>query len=216
MKIQTQNQLLDKIAAERVWRIQEISCLRGQCLGSRVPTNIAKALRRSFVPVAYAHWEGFVKRTSYYYLEYVAMQRLRLGELNYPIMALYLWKRYAQQLQTRKPFALVEACQAMLSQGGERVWIQGEDVLPNTSNLNTKTLREICDTLGLPFDGFETKALFLDRVLLARRNPIAHGESQEVDEEEMETIKDEVVTLIDMFRNEVENAAVMGTFKQPG
>ena len=56
--------------------------------------------------------------------------------------------------------------------------------------------------------------MFIDAGLVGKRNNIAHGELQDVDEEEMETIKTEVVGLIDIFKNEVENAATLETFKR--
>lgn len=183
-------------------------------MGSNLSATVAKALRRSFVPVAYAHWEGFVKKCADYYLEFVAMQGLRFHELSYPMMSIHLWKQYAAVLERKKPFSLAELCQAVLERSGDRVWVQWKDALPRTANLNSNTLREICRTLGVPFKNFETKTLFIDFALLERRNHIAHGEFQDIDEDELESIKNEVVMLIDMFRNELENAAVTETFRK--
>lgn len=215
MRIQTVDQFLDKVSAERVWRIRELSSLRSQCYSPGLPEYAAKALCRSFIPIAYAHWEGFVKKTANYYLELVAMQGLRLGELNSAFMSLYLWKNCAASLSRGKVSSLVDVCDALMMRTEEKVRIQYRDVISTNSNLDSKTLLEICSSLGLSFSAFETKALFIDLRLVGQRNHIAHGESQEVLKGDLDVIKNEVVLLIDLFRNEIENAATTSAFKRP-
>lgn len=214
MKIRTVDQFLDKVSTERVWRIREIASLRSQCYTRDLPEHAAKALRRSFVPIAYAHWEGFVKKTAHYYLELVAMQGLQLGELNSSFMSLYLWKKCGTSLSRGKASSLVEVCNTLMTQNATQVRIQYKDVISTNSNLDSKTLLEICSTLGLSFDVFRTKALFIDATLVGQRNHIAHGENQEISKADMEKIKEEVVALIDIFRNEIENAATSSAFKR--
>ncbi|MFC3119433.1 MAE_28990/MAE_18760 family HEPN-like nuclease [Jhaorihella thermophila] len=89
MKVRTVDQLLDRISSERVWRIREIAALRSQCFSTSVSVDAQRAVRRSFLPIAYAHWEGFVKKSSHYYLEFVSMQGLKLCELNWPFVSLF-------------------------------------------------------------------------------------------------------------------------------
>jgi hypothetical protein len=214
MKIRTVDQFLDKVSDERIWRIREISTLRLQCYTPDMPEHAAKALRRSFVPIAYAHWEGFVKKVAHYYLELVAMQGLQLGELNSSFMSLYLWKEYGPSISRGKAFSLVDICNTMMTQDTKKVRIHYKDVISTNSNLDSKTLSDICSTLGLSFTAFETKTLFIDATLVGKRNHIAHGEDQEILKFDMENIKKEVVNLIDIFRNEIENAATSSAFKR--
>jgi hypothetical protein len=180
MRIRTIDQLLDKVSNERVWRIREISTLRSQCFAPGLSGHTAKALRRSFIPIAYAHWEGFTKKTAHYYLEFVAMQGLKLGELNSAFVSLYLWKECATSLARGKAFSLVDVCDALLRRSDQQVRIQYKDVISTNSNLDSKALSDICSTLGLPFRHFETKALFIDAKLVGKRNHIAHGEDQDL------------------------------------
>ena len=214
MKVRTKDELLRKVDSDRVWRIREISSLRSECLASHRSDYAQQALRRSFIPIAYAHWEGFVKKAAHYYLEFVVMQNLSLGQLNYPFLSLYLCQRFSTNLQRQNHFRLADACQLMVEDPDLRGRIRYKDIISTKSNLDSKTLRDICSTLALPFSRFETKTMFLDAGLVGKRNNIAHGELQEVDEGEMETIKTEVVGLIDIFKNEVENAATLETFKR--
>jgi hypothetical protein len=215
MKIRTVDQFLDRVSADRVWRIREVYSLRSQCFAKGVPEHSLKALRRSFVPIAYAHWEGFVKKTAHYYLELIAMQGLRLGELTSPFAALYLWRECAGSLARGKVTSLVEVYDTLLAKTDQKVRIQYKDAISTNSNLDAKTLREICLSLGIVFDPFQTKELFINETLVGRRNHIAHGEEQDVSEADLEHIKVEVVALIDTFRNEVENAATSQAYRRP-
>ena len=214
MRIRTVDQFLDKVSADRVWRIREISALRSQCYAPGMPDHAASALRRSFVPIAYAHWEGFVKKTGNYYLEFVAMQGLRLGELNSTFMSLYLWKDCAATLSRSKAFSLVDVCEALMTRQAQQVRIHYKDAISTNSNLDSRTLMDVCSTLGLSFQAFAAKSLFIDAKLVGQRNHIAHGENQEILKQDLEDIKSEVVILIDLFRNEIENAVTSSAFKR--
>lgn len=214
MRIRTVDQFLDRVSTDRIWRIKEISSLRAQCFAHGLPDHTSKALRRSFVPIAYAHWEGFVKKTANYYLEFVAMQGLQLGELSSSFMSLYLWKEFATSLSRGKVFSLIDVCDALTSRNAHQVRINYKDVISTNSNLDSKTLKDICTALGLSFAVFETKSLFIDAKLVGQRNHIAHGEDQEILKGDLEEMKNEVVLLIDLFRNEIENSAISNSFKR--
>lgn len=214
MKIRTIDQLLQKIAEDRVWRIREISALRAQCNDAILPAYYLSALRRSFVPIAYAHWEGFVKKTSNYYLEFVACQHLTLSELSSPFISMYLMQKCSKSLALGKSFSLKEVCDRLDTEGDHQIRIQFKEVISTNSNLDSKTLQNICATLGISYQDFESKEVFINSQLVGKRNHIAHGEAQEIEKDELDQIKNTVIELIDNFRNEVENNAVMGGYKK--
>lgn len=81
MKIRTLDQVIAKVADERPWRIREITMLKASCYNSNLSEQVRAVQRRAFIPIAYAHWEGFVKATGQAYLDFVASQRLKLAEL---------------------------------------------------------------------------------------------------------------------------------------
>jgi len=215
MKVRTIDQLLDRIGSERVWRIREIAALRSQCFSTSIPVDAQRALRRSFLPIAYAHWEGFVTKTSHYYLEYIAMQRLTLSELNWPFVSLYLLKEYNRKISASGSYALEDVCRAVILRANDRVRLQYKDVISTRANLNSEVLRDICRSLGLEYTEFQAKELFIDAGLLGKRNHIAHGEAQDIDKDEIESVKTEVVGLIDCFRNKIENAALNSQYRMP-
>lgn len=212
MKIRTVDQLLDKIGEERIWRIREIAALRAHCLKKDLPISTCRSLNRAFIPIAYAHWEGFVKKTSHYYLEYVAMQRLKLRELSPSFASLYLTKKCSQSISKGKPFSLVEVYENIINYSEQQVLLQYKDVVSTNSNLNSSTLRDICKSLGIEYREFEAKEPFIDFGLVGKRNHIAHGESQEINVDDIELVKEEVVTFIEIFRNKIENSALERRF----
>lgn len=214
MKIRTVDELLEKIADERVWRIRELAALRTQCIIKSSQVEAGKALRRSFVPLAYAHWEGFIKKTASYYMEFVAAQGFALGQLSAPFMAMYFWQEFGADLEKNKKASLLRICKSALNDQKRKVRLKHENFI-SSQNLDSKHLRHICEVLGLSYQEFRTKEMFVDRKLLGKRNHIAHGEHQDVEIEEIERIKAEVVYLIDVFRFEVEDAATRKKCQRP-
>lgn len=212
MKIRNATDLLDRIAQERIWRIREIAALKDECRKGGTPDHIKKVLRRSFVPIAYAHWEGFVKKTTHYYLEFVSMQRPQLGQLVPSFQAITLWSECSGTVNRNRALSLIEVCATSKARNEHHIFIPYRDVISTNSNLDSRTLKEICELLNVPFGPFEPKSLFIDSALVGRRNHIAHGEKQDIDDADLETIKSEVVSLIDSFRNEVENAATLRSY----
>lgn len=212
MKIRTIDQLLDRIADDHVWRILEISALRSQCLANFKTIQVQDALRRAFLPMAYAHWEGFVKKTSHYYLEFVAMQRLNLSELSFPFASMYLLQEQRRNVQSGKSFALVEVCDILVNRANSRVNLEYKNVISTNSNLDSKVLDSTCRSLGLDYSDFKPKELFIKNLLSARNN-IAHGEGRQIDKKEIDETKNEIIWLIDRFRKKIENAAAESEYK---
>ncbi len=212
MKIRTIDQLQSKIDDERVWRIKEIAALSSQCFQQASSVSASRALRRSFIPIAYAHWEGFVKKSSHYYLEFVAMQGLPLRQLSSPFMSMYLVQKCALSLSQKGSYSLTEVCNTLMTNNDEPVRLIYNDVIW-TDNLNSDVLRAICETLGLDYGNFELKKLFIDVGLVKKRNKIAHGELQEVEANELDDVRVQVVNLIDLFKTEIENAVALSKYK---
>ena len=69
-------------------------------------------------------------------------------------------------------------------------------------------LLDILRLLGLDESKFSTRLNFIDKNLVNPRNHIAHGEYFDVTLEEYLKLHDDVISLIELFRNEIENASV--------
>ncbi|WP_372050763.1 MAE_28990/MAE_18760 family HEPN-like nuclease [Tistrella mobilis] len=214
MKIRTVNDLIDKIGDDRVWRLREISSLYMYCQKKGDGEIPLRAAWRSFVPIAYAHWEGFVKKSSHYYLEFVASQSLMLSELNINLLAFYLHTRYKNNIGSSKPHSIIDLCKEIENDGSKKISIKYKDVISTKSNLNYEIFVDICKTLGIDWNEFASKEKFIDRDLLSKRNHIAHGEDEDMKFSDVEQIKSEVVYLIDTFRNKIDNAAVTKAYRR--
>src|SRR6266436_545162 len=87
MTVRTAEQASDALAADLIWRRKELTALRFLSSKARQPDE-QRSLLRASVPLLYAHWEGYIKRSSAVYLEFVAWQRLRNNELSAHFLAL--------------------------------------------------------------------------------------------------------------------------------
>ncbi|UWF67893.1 MULTISPECIES: MAE_28990/MAE_18760 family HEPN-like nuclease [unclassified Brucella] len=208
MKVRTVEQLVDKVNQDRVWRIREIDALTKQCELKSNPSHIREALRKAFLTMLYAHWEGFVKNTADNYLEFVAMQGLKLGALQVCFLSIYLKNKFPSSFESKKNSSLLQICSELFYNTDNVIKIDYKNVISTNSNLNFDTLEEICRCLGLESTIFSSKKNFIDMRLVGRRNKIAHGNYERIDEEEIAELKATVIEMIDSFKNEVENAAV--------
>lgn len=212
--IRTTDQLIDKIAEDIVWRRKELTVLKGLVLESRGNLLRSRVLIRGSVALLYAHWEGFVKKSSSYYLEYVASHRLPYKKLAANFVGLTLRSKFFELGASEKISsgnALAEFfCTALDRQSN----VPYKNAVDTKSNLSSKVLIDILDTLGLDTSQFGTRLKFIDTNLVNPRNHIAHGEALDMSIEEYLTLHDDVMTLIETYRNEVENASVLRRFER--
>ena len=87
------------------------------------------------------------------------------------------------------------------------------DTVETQSNLSTVVLRNIVETLGFDYSSYEIKEKLLDERLLRNRNRIAHGEYVEVSESEVLELQDECIGLMEIFRNQIDNAVTLRTYR---
>ena len=212
MKIRTVDDLVQKIADDRIWRIREITMLKRACLNPKSSDSEKEVQRRAMIPLAYAHWEGFVKVIGQNYLNFVASQRLTLSELTPCFQSIYFSIEMASELRAEKRHKIVNVLKRLDEDSGNRVHIKTKGVISTQDNLNSDALRDVCLNLGLGYSSFSDFVPFIDKVLLAKRNCIAHGENIFITEENVDEVCSNVVTCIDQFRNEIENSAVNGSY----
>jgi len=69
--------------------------------------------------------------------------------------------------------------------------------------------------LGLEIASYSTKKAVIDDKLLFYRNRIAHGERVELEVSDYDIMQTTVLELVDAFRNDIENAALMKKYQRP-
>lgn len=213
--IRTTDQLIDKIASELIWRRKELTDLRA--LVQQFDGELrSKVLIRCAISLLYAHWEGFVKKSSAYYLEYVASHRLPYNKLASNFVALTLKFKLSELSASEKISggnALADFfCTALDRQSN----VPYKNIVDTKSNLSSKVLTDILSALGLDHSQFSTKLNFIDSNLVNPRNHVAHGEILELNTDEYLELHDGVIGLIETFRTEIENSSVTRRFERAG
>lgn len=207
MKLNTAEQLSDRLSHDLAWRKKELSEVKSLVETRSFSDSKHKALVRSGICLLYAHWEGFVKLAANSYLEYVRMQRLRYEELASNFLALAMKEKLKEAKETNKPSLYIPVCNFFLDELSQRCSLPRE-AISTASNLSSDIFQEITCTLGIDFSPYSTKSVLIDTKLLKTRNEIAHGEYSIFDREEYIELHIEVIKMIDLFRTDIENAAI--------
>lgn len=212
MKIRSLLELNDIISRELSWRKKELITL--SILVKKRREHERVALLRASIPILYAHWEGFIKNTASYYLQYVSRKKLKYSDLQSNFIALACKSALQESLQSNKILLLRQVVDFLMCNQQEVSKIPYDNVIDTGSNLNSEVFINILHQIGLSYDSFYlTKELAIDGALLKKRNAIAHGEKLDVTEEEFSELSQLVVELLEYFRNHVENAAATEGFK---
>lgn len=214
MAIRTKEQLIDKIAEDHVWRIREISEIKN-LIGMKDVSQIRKSvLCRAGIALLYAHWEGFVKKTGTYYLEYVSLQRLPVSDLKSNFITLMMKAHITQATESKKFSAFDQLTDFLLTKQTNKSSVPFKSVVNTESNLSTRVLKEITWCLGIGYELFESKEKLIDLQLVGRRNHVAHGEELTVSVIDFLDMAAEVLGLINIFRNLLENSAAQESYKR--
>lgn len=211
--IRTTDQLIDKIAEDLVWRRKELTDLRALIQQDRDGIR-SRVLIRSAIALLYAHWEGFVKKSSSYYLEYVASHRLPYNRLAPSFVGLSIKAKLGELNASEKISGGNALADFFCTSLGKQSNIPYKNVVDTRSNLSSKVLLDIMHSLGLDSGAFLTRLNFIDSSLVNRRNHVAHGESLSIGVDEYLELHDDVVYLIEAYRNEIENASVLRKFER--
>lgn len=211
MKIRSQEELLDLLADEKRMRKQEMISLRkkvGYEKGSR-----AEFINRTSVVLAYSHLEGFVKYSGRAYVYYVTHKTRQLSRLQKNFQALACRQELSRAEQASKKIEPhLDIVSLFTERYKESLRIDPEKAVDTESNLNEEVFKNICQSLGLQFYGkWESKAKFMND-LFHNRCQIAHGELYTPPEKYAKESLEFVVSAIDDFGTEIENAALQEKF----
>ena len=211
--IRTTDQLIDRIAQELVWRRKELTELKALVEESHGKLR-SRVVIRAAVALLYAHWEGFVKKASAYYLEYVASHRLPYSRLAPNFVGLTLRSKFHSLGASTKISAGNELADFFCNSLNQQSSLPYREGIDTKSNLSSKALLDILDTLGLDHTHFQTRLQFIDSNLVNPRNHIAHGEELSLTTEEYLALHHDVLTLIETYRNEVENSSITKRYER--
>ncbi len=213
-KIRTPDQLNEMLHDAITWRKAELRDIKSLIQTSTFSSSKLNCLLRSGVALLYAHWEGFVKESGTAYLEFVSMQGLKYDELAPNFIALAMKARLNEAGQTNKAIIHNEIVKFFLLELSTKSHISYDNAISTESNLSSKVLENIIYILGLDYSHYRTKAELIDEKLLKNRNHIAHGKHLIIDKSEFMEIFEEIVKLMELFYNQISNAAITEAYKR--
>lgn len=196
--------LRDQLTQDRSWRLKEISDLKSATL--RADPGLRNVLLRALITICYAHWEGYVRFASRKYLEHIALRKLPYGQLDRQFLRNHFLPRLGSLSSSRASVSdRCDLVDEILNASDRRFSRVNEDIVNTRSNLNYMVFSDICLVCGVPMEAFANQEIFIDRLLLKRRNAIAHGEDTLVGIEDLETLTTQTIALMRGFGDALEN-----------
>lgn len=200
----TEQDLSDLFDEDLIWRRKELSDMKSAV---RAADAAAKpVLLRAIITMSYAHWEGYVRTCANRYFEHLTIRRRPYSGLERQIYVNTFLVRIDALHQGRA--GLEARCKLIndILDGTTGTFNYVHPSLIDTkSNLNTDVIKEICVICSVESSHFETNRVFLDQFILKRRNAIAHGQQEFIQEAGMNELVADILALMLHFRTLLEN-----------
>ena len=216
MKIRNRVDLIQTIDDDYTWRRIEINTLldmlriEGEKPSSRRNKHKINCLIKSIVCISYSHWEGFAKYASRVYLEYIQFLSLDNSKLSNNLKAAFT----AFLRKNRSLRECIETFRQLFTNVQFKHVIPVNELTNTHDNLNYNYLVELAFSIDFDYSEFVTKEQFIDGSLLNYRNKFAHGEANyEVDIDKAKDIARNTLSLISIFKDEIENMISLEKYK---
>lgn len=201
----------DVVTKDFTWRLKELSDLK--LVAAETDETRRRGRLRALVVMCYAHWEGHAKYCSDRFIEYITVRRLRFSE----VIAHFYRLRFANEIGAGSNLGLqarMQLVEKILTSEEDRLSRIPDGIINTRSNLNSEVLDEICMVCGIDFGLFEDQRSFLDKILLKRRNEVAHGEAIFVDGIDVDEMVDRTLALMRAFRDSLDNSIATSAYKR--
>lgn len=213
MKIRTPSQLVEYLDKDFSWRLIELAAIKRSIQNASGTTE--SALLRAAVPLLYAHWEGFIKSSAICYGNFISTLGLRYCDIKESFSGLKALG-YVKQLHSisKRIFVSSQLYLALKEIENEKAIIDLKDHISNIGNLDYDALEQILEFLSLDTSNYASKKQLLDGILLKNRNEIAHGEFVPIDLIGFESLMNEMLLLMRIFKTDIQNFAATKTYKR--
>lgn len=191
------HEVIIEIQEENNWRDGELAKFKIN------PHKVDQKLwGRMCIPMIYAHWEGYIVSSLRLLIDHLNKLQLSPKEVNTKLIVVGLGKTY-NSLSGKQSFdQKVDFTDKFISlfEGA----IKFKKDIDTKSNLNSKVLKELCNTFGFSSEKFENVFSDIDRIVTLR-NKIAHGENAIIpDVHSIEKYISSVTNATDIFLQEID------------
>lgn len=204
MKIQTDEELFELLDADFAWRRKELSFIVSSLYLS-TPKTMDTYLRIG-VTMLYAHWQGYISNAGNWYINYLKQKKLNYEDLTDNFITLALKQRLKICGSTSKTIIHYEVINILRNRLSNEIDLPHKNGIDTTSNLNYEILADVLFTLGLDHSQYELKKNLIDLTLLESRNKIAHGERYCLSKDEFFTLYQDVLEMVECFRDQIIDA----------
>lgn len=207
----TEQDLSDQFDADLIWRRKELSDMKAAIKAADAASK--SVLLRALITMCYAHWEGYVRTCANKYFEHLAMRKMqylafeRQMYVNNFLVRLDALHRSRFSIEARSKLV-----NEILDGTGGRFGYVHPDLIDTKSNLSTDTMKDICLICSVDGNHFEDRRSFIDVIVLKRRNAIAHGQQEFINEADIDNLVAETLALMHHFRGLLENKVYMKAY----
>ncbi|WP_028313580.1 MAE_28990/MAE_18760 family HEPN-like nuclease [Desulfatibacillum aliphaticivorans] len=216
MKIRSDQELVDFLAASKQKRKRELVAFVNELLLAKKKKNYNIArISRSAIVLSYAHWEGFVKDASEAYVNLVAQKSRSFSSYSNNFKALICRNelRIAKE-SSRKIGPHLRVVERFTEKLDESISLSTGGAVDTESNLNSEVFSNLCESMGIDYEKrWSTNGPFIDDMFSSRCS-IAHGELYEPDAVYSLEVLRFVISSIDKFSTDIENAAIQKAYLQ--
>lgn len=200
------------------WRKVEISDL----LFLSKTTNNNEVILKSLILLLYAHWEGYIKKSSKLYIKYISEEKVKLNDLSHNFKAVALKEQISKCIDAKDKLTLANELafvSSFLKFENKKFKLDvnidnnfDSGIIDTESNLKPKVFKNIIEILGLNYkNALEAREHYINSHLLANRNAIGHGNKFNPNTQldfsltikDVEKLKTIVFSIIDNFKEEL-------------
>lgn len=193
------------------WRLKEVKAFS---VASKANGPERRHFIRAGVALLYAHWEGFIKKSSEQYLSFVGSRGLRYNELKSCFSVFGLKSKLQTLAISRQSLANIDAFDFILLELGQTARLQLGSAINTESNLTSKVFSNIARSLDIDIASYTSRFKLIDESLVNRRNKIAHGEFLDIGGKEFGELLDAVLQIMREYKTALENAASTAAYKR--
>jgi len=205
MKLRQLSELQDLLDRDHSWRIKELSEVKSMSYSQQ--NQRQRIIIRAGIALAYAHWEGFIKKSAEWYLVYINSQRHTYRELKTEFCVFGIKGELNKIVHSKKHKLNTEVFDFIVQNLDTRVYMALSNAIDTESNLSSEVFDNIAFSIGINSNPYSLKYHFIDESLVKRRNEIAHGEDPGLDVSNLFEVVDIVIDLMRQFKNDLENNA---------